>query len=307
MSNDNISSDAKALPVPYVPCAWSDTGLPGFTNTKDHFEIYLKVRGIVSEELTYRRNRQWDFVKWAITTLLTIIGGLLVLWAKADAKISGGMAYALDIIVFVIATAAVIRILHDAGVIAYRSTLFKVMDETFEMKIDDHNYKLAARMKRWWAKCPSEEKSQQQAENSKEEPNQMEDAQADGENTQWVKKQPTLWSSIVYCYLLMIGGLAIAAWIIIAELQKERSPNTSESKATAKAGVMTPTEQAKPPPVDQPAPLEGKPSPPQAAETKAAIPKEDPSKAKPTPTERKADPPKAPEPQRDSARKLPPA
>jgi len=131
--------------------AMSETRLPAhpFENKKEHFDAYVKVRDIIASETKYRRDRQWEIIKWVTTIFLAIIGLLFTLMSR-QVPLNFAQAACLTGVVAVISLGACLRIIHDAGVVCFNSRTCIEMDKSFHLHFDDSKYKLSYRMHRLW-------------------------------------------------------------------------------------------------------------------------------------------------------------
>lgn len=162
--------------------------LPAFENTETHFKAYLEVREIIAAEGNYRRERQWELVKWTATIFVAIIAGLLALQARADLILGWWILVALATALVLIGALASVRIVHDANVHRYRSWLCEGMDQIFGIKINDKPFK-------FWPGLRMKFKT---AELQKERP-----------------KFKLIPSGIVATYLAFIWGLVLVACIVM--------------------------------------------------------------------------------------------
>lgn len=130
-------SEKKSPDLSFIPPLLDSESVPGFNNTKEHFEIYLEVRKNICEELTYRRDRQLEINKWASTTLLAITAGLFTFASRGAVDIPLAYKLILTLIVTTIALIAVFRVAHDACQMAVYSSYVHDLDKKFGLNVRD--------------------------------------------------------------------------------------------------------------------------------------------------------------------------
>lgn len=245
---------------PAVPDPMWLGGPPKFENRDDQFERFLQVRALYTEDLTYRRDRQWEILKWVFASLLVIIGGLLTLKAKSDVHLSFASTMALTFVIFVVGMLGIYRILHDGGVMSVLCDAVFHMEASAGLSMDTRPGKLWPRIKslllgiRTAPKSPAEIVSPATIDH----------------------KQAPFWSGLLGVYVVLVSTLMIGAIVILwselyapprgtpptkcSEGADAKSGPADEHKPGAKAKeVLSPVTQGQPKPnVPQPDPSQTK-------------------------------------------------
>lgn len=120
-----------------------------FSNTKEHFDAYIKARDVLSQEIKYRRDRQWEIIKWVSGLFLALIGFLFTLKTRG-VPLDIVQLLTLTCVVLLLATGSCLRIIHDAGVVECRHRVCRAMDKKFNLYFSDARYKFSTKMSRWW-------------------------------------------------------------------------------------------------------------------------------------------------------------
>lgn len=184
---------------PAVPAAMWPGGPPKFENRDDHFARFLDVRGLYTEELSYRRDRQWEILKWVFASLLVIIGGLLTLKAKSEVHLTFSSTVALTLVILVVGMVGIYRILHDGGVMSMLCDAVYHMDASTGLSMDTRPGKLMARCKAFFLGIQTAPKS-------------PEDAIARAISGH---EQAPFWSGLLRVYVILIAILTTGAIVIL--------------------------------------------------------------------------------------------
>jgi hypothetical protein len=109
-------------------------------NIPADFEKYKFARQKLSEEMMYRRERQWKIFSWISTLLVGITGGVIALNGK-DFSFSVLHKIAVTFAVIVLSTFSCIRIYHDSTVALGYSKIISKLDAKQKLKFTDRAYK----------------------------------------------------------------------------------------------------------------------------------------------------------------------
>lgn len=139
------------LPRPSKVTGKADDFKHPFRNTKEHFEAYLKVRERISLEISYRRDRQWEMVKWTCLTMIGLTTAITTLRSRA-AEGQSIPEWAPHLIIFAftaLSTIAIIRIIQDSVYYNYLDKICSRMDKTFNVKFSSKKYKFTSKIEKF--------------------------------------------------------------------------------------------------------------------------------------------------------------
>ncbi|MBB5031463.1 hypothetical protein [Prosthecobacter vanneervenii] len=107
-----------------------------FRNKKSHFDPYVKVRERIFAEVKFRRERQWDTLKWTCLTQGALLTAVLTFKTKSTA-LETMPKWALACVSILIAATSLYRIIHDSMAGGFYNNICAEMDKTFDVHFDD--------------------------------------------------------------------------------------------------------------------------------------------------------------------------
>lgn len=112
-----------------------------FASFQDHFDAQLKVRDRLFAEVRFRRERQWETMKWASLTLTAVLTAITTLKTKGVA-LDVVTALCTGFFAGLIALGAIYRIWHDSLAATYYYDRCCDLDKAFGLYVDDRGAKL---------------------------------------------------------------------------------------------------------------------------------------------------------------------